>query len=192
MAAELGVPVFLHPPAEPVGSDAMSDFRLVEQVARFMDVTAGLAALVFGGRLEQHPDLELLAATAAERYRCLPDGSTSPTHRATRRRGAPGGGPADGGPPRSGPPRCRFENKISAAPSSFLERVYVDTANSSMPNHLANLEVMGVDHMMFGTDSPPLSTPLEEAMAMVEKLPVPEQERGQILEGNARRLLSLG
>ena len=85
-----------------------------------------------------------------------------------------------------------FENKISEPPSTFLRNVYVDTANSSMPNHLANLELMGADHLLFGTDSPPLATPLEDAIAMVEKLPVPEQERGQILEGNARRLLSLG
>src|SRR5271168_3291867 len=35
MAAELGKPVFLHPPAEPVGSDSIEDFRLVEQVGRF-------------------------------------------------------------------------------------------------------------------------------------------------------------
>ena len=85
-----------------------------------------------------------------------------------------------------------FENKISEPPSTFLRNVYVDTATSSVPNHLANLELMGADHLLFGTDSPPLATPLEDAIAMVEKLPVPEQERGQILEGNARRLLSLG
>ena len=32
MAAELGKPIFLHPPAEPVGSASIEDFRLVEQV----------------------------------------------------------------------------------------------------------------------------------------------------------------
>jgi len=32
MAAEVGKPIFLHPPAEPVGSDSLEDFRLVEQV----------------------------------------------------------------------------------------------------------------------------------------------------------------
>jgi aminocarboxymuconate-semialdehyde decarboxylase len=84
-----------------------------------------------------------------------------------------------------------YENKISEPPSSFLRNVYVDTANSSVPNHLANLELMGADHLLFGTDSPPLATPLEDAIGLVERLPVSADERAQILEGNARRLFSL-
>ena len=72
-----------------------------------------------------------------------------------------------------------FENKISEPPSTFLRNVYVDTATSSLPNHLANLELMGADHLLFGTDSPPLATPLEDAIAMVEKLPVPDRSAGR-------------
>lgn len=84
-----------------------------------------------------------------------------------------------------------YENKITRSPSTFLANVYVDTANSSVPNHLANLEVMGADHLLFGTDSPPLATPLEDAIAMVDELPVSADEKQQILEGNARRLFGL-
>jgi hypothetical protein len=40
------------------------DFRLVEHAVRFMDVTIGLAAILFAGRLEQHPRLNLIGATA--------------------------------------------------------------------------------------------------------------------------------
>lgn len=187
MASELGVPVFLHPPAEPVGSGSMSDFRLVEQVGRFMDVTAGLAAIIFGGRLEQHPDLELVAATAGGAISLLAgrlDTAYAPSHYG-------GGKLPRGGAPGGAPPAARYENKISATPSSFLERVYVDTANSSTPNHIANLEVMGADHMMFGTDSPPLSTPLEEALEMVDRLPVSEEDKRKILSTNAMRLFGL-
>jgi predicted TIM-barrel fold metal-dependent hydrolase len=41
MAAEVGVPILLHPPAQPVGHASFRDFRLVEQVARWSDVAAG-------------------------------------------------------------------------------------------------------------------------------------------------------
>jgi predicted TIM-barrel fold metal-dependent hydrolase len=85
----------------------------------------------------------------------------------------------------------QYENKITRNPSTFLANVYVDTANSSVPNHLANLDVMGADHMLFGTDSPPLATPLEDAIALVEHLPISPEERQQVLEGNARRLFGL-
>ena len=86
---------------------------------------------------------------------------------------------------------ARYENKITKAPSEFLRNVYVDTANSSVPNHLANLQVMGADHLLFGTDSPPLATPLEAAIGLVRELPVSEDAQQQILEGNAKRLFGL-
>jgi aminocarboxymuconate-semialdehyde decarboxylase len=194
MASDLGKPIFLHPPAEPVGSDSLEDFRLVEQVGRFVDVTVGLAALVFGGRLEQYPDLRFIAATAGGAISLLAgrlDSAYKPRHwGGGPPKGTGGGGPPGGGPPGGGPP-MQFENKITREPSSFLAGVYVDTANSSVPNHLANLEVMGAENLLFGTDSPPLSTPLGDAIAMVESLPVEQEAKQQILEGNARRLFGL-
>ena len=201
MAAELGKPIFLHPPAEPVGSERIEDFRLVEQVGRFMDVTVGLATLVFAGRLEQHPDLELIAATAGGAISLLAgrmDQAYQPRHWAGS--GPPGGGPPGGGPsggapvgggPPGRPPMAQYTNKITQPPSTYLRRVYLDTANSSVPNHLANLELMGADHMLFGTDSPPLATPLQDAIAMVDGLPISATEKQGILEGNARRLFGL-
>ncbi|HEV3323753.1 MAG TPA: amidohydrolase family protein [Solirubrobacteraceae bacterium] len=232
MAAELGKPIFLHPPAEPVGSDSVEDFRLVEQVGRFVDVTVGLATLVFASRLEQYPDLELIAATAGGAISLLAgrmDQAYQPRHWAGSgppggggppggapggggppsgapggggpSGGAPGGAPPGDGPPGGGgpggggspgpPPMAQYTNKITQPPSAYLRRVYVDTANSSVPNHLANLELMGADHMLFGTDSPPLATPLQDAIAMVDGLPISTAEKQGILEGNARRLFGL-
>ncbi len=191
-----------------------------------MDVTVGLATLVFAGRLEQHPDLELIAATAGGAISLLagrmdqayqprhwagggppgggPRGSPGGGPRAATRwtsgwctsgrrrawRWPPGGGPGAGGPA-GRPPMAQYTNKITQPPSTYLRRVYVDTANSSVPNHLANLELMGADHMLFGTDSPPLATPLQDAIAMVDGLPISATEKQGILEDNARRLFGL-
>jgi aminocarboxymuconate-semialdehyde decarboxylase len=60
-----------------------------------------------------------------------------------------------------------------------------------VPNQLANLETMGADHLLFGTDSPPLATPLESAIAMVKDLPISPGEKEDILGGNARQLFGL-
>jgi aminocarboxymuconate-semialdehyde decarboxylase len=196
LAAELDVPIFLHPPAEPVGSESIEDFRLVEQVARFCDVTVSLATLVFGGRLERYPTLQFIAATAGGAIGLLPgrlDQAYQPRHWAAGKpdggpSGPPGGPPPGAGPP-GGPPR--FENKISQPPSTFLEQIYVDTANSSVPNHLANLELMGPERMLFGTDSPPLATPLEAAIQTVDQLPISGEDKQKILRGNAERLFKL-
>jgi predicted TIM-barrel fold metal-dependent hydrolase len=98
-------------------------------------------------------------------------------------------GPPPGPPP--GPPMMQYENKIDRAPSTYLQQVYVDTANGSTANHLANLELMGADHIMFGTDSPPLATPLEAAVELVERLPISDEDRQKIFSENARRLFKL-
>jgi predicted TIM-barrel fold metal-dependent hydrolase len=172
MAAELGVPVFLHPGAEPVGSDSVRDFRLVEQVSRFFDVAVSLATLVVAGRLEQYPDLELIAATAGGGVSLIANRVD------TAQRSRP---PAEGS--------VRVE--LSRDPSDYLRNVYVDTANQNPASHLANLELMGPDRMLFGTDSPPLATPLEKAISMVRDLPISRESQEGILEGNARRLFAL-
>jgi aminocarboxymuconate-semialdehyde decarboxylase len=172
MVAELGVPVFLHPGAEPVGTDSVRDFRLVEQVSRFFDVAVSLATLVVSGRLEQYPDLELIAATAGGGVALIFNRLDAV---------------ARGRPPAEGVTRA----ELTRSPSEYLRNVYVDTANQNRASQLANVELMGPERMLFGTDSPPLATPLEEAIDMVRQLPVPEEAQEAIFEGNARRLFAL-
>lgn len=173
MADELNVPILLHPPAEPVGTASVRDFRLVEQVLRFVDVTVGLATLVFGGRLQRHPRLKLIAATAGGSIGLV----ANRLDKAARM-------------PRRGP-RGPIQQEPGPLPSEALRQVYVDTANASLPNQLANLELMGAGRMMFGTDSPPLATPLESAIGLVNDLPISEHDKQRILEANARELFGL-
>ena len=98
MASELGVPVFLHPPAEPVGSDSLRGLPPGRAGGPVLDVTVGLAALVFGGRLERYPDLNSSRPRRAARSRSWPPGSTRRTAAALgrRSRGTVAGRPVDG------------------------------------------------------------------------------------------------
>ena len=193
MAAELDVPVLLHPPAEPAGNATVADFRLVEQVGRFNDVTLGLASIVFGGWLEKYPSLQLIAATAGGGISLLPeklDVAYAPKHWGPAANAPPGGGP----PPKAGagpPPWMQYENKISQPPSQHLRRLYVDTASPSPMVLQANVQVLGATQMMFGTDAPPLLAPLQAGIDAVHALPISDEERQAILGGNARRVFKL-
>jgi len=206
MASDLAMPILLHPPAEPVGSSSVGDFRIVEQVGRFLDVTMCVATLAFSGRLQEYPDLRFIGATAGGAIGLLGgrlDSAYAPSHYG----GSPGGGPpgggggppgggggppgGGGGPPGGSPPIARYANRITAPPSEFLRNVYVDTANLSTPNQLANIDTMGAERMLFGTDSPPLSTPLADCIAQIQALPISEADRDKILGGNARELFEL-
>ena len=212
MATELDVPIFLHPPAEPVGIGSFPDYRLVEQVARFNDVTAGLAMLAFGGPMEKYPTLKVIGATGGGCIALLPtrlDLAYKPRHWGKGPpEGAgnrPGAGPsAAGGPPAGaggapgrgagGPPGGaiqQFENKITKDPSTYLKQLYVDTASLSVPGLRANVEILGAEHMLFGTDSPPLATPLSEVIRLINDLPLSDSEKTNIFSGNAKRLFKL-
>jgi predicted TIM-barrel fold metal-dependent hydrolase len=176
LAAELGVPVLVHAPAEPIGTERVDDFGFVEQIGRFGDVSMGMAMIAFAGWLDKYPGLRLIGATGGGAMALLPERLQT----AARPRHWGGGAPAA---PPSAPP--------AADPAAALQRMYVDTSTFS-PAHLGlNAEVLGPERMLFGTDSPPMSVPLEEFMRMIEKLPIDKASRQLILGGNAEALFDL-
>lgn len=205
MVDELDVPVMLHPPAEPVGADRLEDFRLVEAVARFNDVTTGLAAMVWGGRLEQYPRLNVVAGMGGGAVSLLADRLDKTFRPAHWGAGPPGGGPpgaggppggvggpppgAGGGGPPGGPPK--FENKITEPPSTYLKRIYTDTTSHSPLALQGNVALMGPSKLLFGTDFPPASTPLTTAIGVVEGLGLSPEDEDAVFGGNARRLFKL-
>jgi aminocarboxymuconate-semialdehyde decarboxylase len=67
----------------------------------------------------------------------------------------------------------------------------VDTATPSQLALAAAAEVFGPEHLLFGTDSPPLTSPLQATLDMVARLDVTEAQRDAIRAGTARELFGL-
>jgi aminocarboxymuconate-semialdehyde decarboxylase len=164
MAAETGAPVLLHPPAVPVAAEAMKAVGAIEHVVRPCDITMGVAAILLAGRLQRFPGLKLIAPNAGGALALLRE----KLDLAQRRDNV------------DGPPI-----------STQLRQIYVDTATPSLPALRAALEVFGPDRLLFGTDSPPLATPLDAALAMVDALGLSEVDRAKVLGGNAAALFGL-
>lgn len=165
MAEESGAPVLLHPPAMPVAAGAMKKVGAIEHVVRPCDITMGVAAILLAGRLRRFPGLKLIAPNAGGALALLRE----KLDMAQRRDSA---GDTVDGPPISEQLRC----------------LYVDTATPSLPALRAALEVFGPDRLLFGTDSPPLATSLDTALALVDQLGLSEVDRAKVLGGNAAGL----
>ena len=196
MASELGAPVMLHPPADPAAGGGLRDLRLVEQVARFCDVTTALARCLLGGWLERYPKLDLIGATAGGAIALLAEKlDVAAAARHWSAGGPPagaGGRPSHAGPPAgSFPPAGALGPPLAVAPSETLRRIWVDTATPSAASLRANVEAIGAGRMLFGTDSPPLACDLGAALGAIGDLPVSADERAEILGAGACRLFGL-
>ncbi|WP_210159540.1 amidohydrolase family protein [Microbispora oryzae] len=169
--AELKVPVLLHPPAEPVGTESILDLGpgVVEHVARLNDVTMGLAALICAGRLARDPDLRLIAPAGGGGLSCL--GAKLDLAVAPR----PGRETAE--------PWSR-----GVRPSDHLRRILVDTSCPSPGQLRQNLEVFGSRNVLFGTDAPPLMSELDSIVGLVSEVVTSDTDLARIARENAERV----
>ncbi|MFJ8495559.1 amidohydrolase family protein [Streptomyces sp. NPDC094038] len=104
LAAEAGVPVLVHAPAEPVGTERVAEMGFVEQIGRFGDVTMGMAMIAFAGWLDKYPDLRLIGATGGGAMALLSERLQTAAGPPPPGRGGPPPPPAPPGPPPAPPP----------------------------------------------------------------------------------------
>ncbi|MEU6091811.1 amidohydrolase family protein, partial [Streptomyces sp. NPDC047085] len=89
LAAEAEVPVLVHAPAEPVGTERVDEIGFVEQIGRFDDVTLGMAMIAFAGWLDKYPGLRLIGATGGGAMALLPERLQTAARPPPLGRGAP-------------------------------------------------------------------------------------------------------
>ena len=83
---------------------------------------------------------------------------------------------------------CR--EKIDQLPSTYLKRLYYDTVSFSRYTLTMVREMVGVDHMVMGSDYPHLLGSIERAVSSIEALEIPDEEKQQIFEGTALSILN--
>lgn len=170
LVAELGVPVLVHPPAEPIGTSSVGELGLVENVARPCDVTMGIAALVCAGWLEKYPNLGLIAAAGGGGLAYLSEKLDMAT---------------------AGRPGQACPGGLVGKASDSLRKVYVETACPSAVQLTSNLRTFGGERVLLGTDGPPLLDQVEPIVDMLAASVVDERVRQDIGWANAARLFDL-
>jgi aminocarboxymuconate-semialdehyde decarboxylase len=165
-AADLGAVVFIHPWECSLGPRLGAHF-LGNTFGQPAETALALSHLIFGGTLDRHPALKLLAAHGGG---FLPTYIGRSDHAWAERADARG---------------------CAHPPSAYLRRIWYDALVYS-PQALRQLvEVVGSDKVMLGTDYPfdmGVTDPVERAAAAG----LPAADLTAILSGNAAALFGIG
>ena len=174
LASELDVPLFVHPPKFTIGNEKMEIFRLPELLGRPFDTTLALTRFIFTGGFERFPKLKMICAHVGGALPMLP--------------GRYGVGYELRKDMSFGP----WEPDVmTQPPASYIRQLYVDTVSYHPAAVQCAIDTMGIDHVVFGSDSPPVPLPLKRAVNTVQDLRISEADKQKILGATAAKLLGL-
>ena len=174
LVTELNVPLFIHPPRVTIGAEKMEIFRLPEMLGRPFDTTLSLTRFILTGGLEKFPKLKLVCAHVGGTLPMLP--------------GRLGFGYELRHDASFGP----WEpDVLTQPPAAYIQQLYLDTVSLHTPAVLCAVQTVGVDHVVFGSDFPPVPIPLKRSVDVVRALSIPQQDKEKILGGNAAKFLGL-
>jgi aminocarboxymuconate-semialdehyde decarboxylase len=83
---------------------------------------------------------------------------------------------------------CRVN--IDQPPSTYLKRLYYDTVTFSSYNLRMARDLVGVDHMVMGSDYPHLLGSIERSVSSIQELGIPEYEKEKIFSETALSILN--
>lgn len=174
LVTELDVPLFIHPPRVTIGAEKMEMFRLPEMVGRPFDTTLSLTRFILTGGLERFPKLKIVCAHVGGALPMLP-GRLGFGYELRRDMSF---GPWE-------------PDVLTRPPGSYIQQLYFDTVCLHPPAVLCAVQTVGVDHVLFGSDFPPVPIPLKRSVDTVRAVAIAAGEQDKILGGNAARLLGL-
>ena len=175
LAQELDVPVVIHPPSVGFGEERMRDYRLASSIGRPMDGALAIARLIVRGVFEKFPKLKLVGTHLGGGI-CEMIGRMNYAYRLQDEAFFLG----------SYEPML-----IKHEPLHYLKMMYLESTCYHPPGARCAIDTVGVDHFLFGTDSPPLFVLKQEGVDLINKLGLTPEEKNKVYYQNAKKLLKL-
>ncbi len=184
--AELNLPIWLHPSRTASFPDYVNEeqskFELWWVFGWPYETSIAMARILFAGYFDKYPHLKIITHHM---------GAMVPYFS-----GRTGAGLDQLGARTEDESLTVFARSLKKRPQEYFKMFYADTALfGSRPAMECGLSYFGVDHTLFASDSPfdPEKGPgfIRETIRCLEEMPLTPQERQQIYEGNARKMLRL-
>ncbi|HXP93994.1 MAG TPA: amidohydrolase family protein, partial [Candidatus Binatia bacterium] len=80
---------------------------------------------------------------------------------------------------------------IRKKPSDYAKLLYFDSASYAAPVIELGIKTVGIEHMVFGSDAPPLVRMLPRMRELIESLALSRADKELLYNGNVARLLRL-
>jgi predicted TIM-barrel fold metal-dependent hydrolase len=176
LACDLDIPVFMHPPSVGFGEERMKEFRLASSVGRPFDSSLALARLIVMGIFEDFPKLKFVASHLGGGI-CEIIGRMDYAYELRD-------DPLILGP--YGP-----EVHITRKPSDYLRMIWLDTVSYHAPAVECAIKTVGVDRLIFGTDSPQLVALKQRGLDLIDQLGLDAANKAKVLGGTAKMLLKV-
>jgi aminocarboxymuconate-semialdehyde decarboxylase len=164
-AAELGAFMFVHP-NNVAGADRLKSYYLTNLIGNPLDTTIAAASLIFGGVMDRHPKLKVMLAHG---------GGFTPYQAARWEHGW----------------KVRGEPKknVKEQPKNIAKRFLYDTILHSAQALEAMIGLVGVDHVMLGSDYP-YDMAMLDCVSHVRGLKISDADKTAILQGNFEKFLA--
>jgi predicted TIM-barrel fold metal-dependent hydrolase len=164
-----GIPIFIHPQTiNPIGYERVKDPLLTPVIEFVFDTTVCIGKLITGGILKRFPDMKFIFAHFGGVTPFIKERFDS-IYRMLRGRG--------------------IVKDLSALPTEYLRQIYVDTSGVTSKHALmCTKEMVGVDHILWGSDYPG-NPDIPASVGAIEELDITDEEKAKILGGNAAEVL---
>jgi aminocarboxymuconate-semialdehyde decarboxylase len=158
--------IFLHPMIPP-NPEPFKEYVLGPLVGFPFDTTLAVARMCFDGLLAELPDIRWIIGHLGGAIPYLMERLDS--------------GYRD---------FAECKAKIDQPPSTYLKKLYYDTVTFSSYNLRMVRDLVGVDHMVMGSDYPHLLGSIERSVSSIQDLAIPEYEKKKIFSDTALSILN--